>query len=186
MGVVQRPIVGLTTTQLMNSTTLGIYAKNMAFVAKQEISAALHSGLAYRAIVPIRLALARSKGCRMKTWEGCALMVVAIFVGSALFSGLDTIVYKVKGLQPNMAPEMFIIFSPVLALPIALGAVLLHAIFAKFFGFSRWSQWCWAGIAYASVLLGLISPWLLLIPLILNPLTLRLVKGASAIEDVPR
>ena len=115
----------------------------------------------------------------MKTWTGCVLLVIATFVGAAAFSAVRMFLYKAEGLQPNMAPEMFVIFSPVLALPIALVAVLIHAIFAGRFAFSKPWQWLGAGIAYSALLLGLISPWLLIIPLALNPITLRFVQGVS-------
>jgi hypothetical protein len=116
----------------------------------------------------------------MKAWIGCVILATSVFVGSALFSALRVVLYKLAGTETNMAPEMFVIFSPVLALPVAVVAVLIHAVFAKTFAFSSGWSWLLAGLAYSSLLLGLISPWLLLIPLVANPVTnlilLRLMK----------
>lgn len=110
----------------------------------------------------------------MKIWIGCIYLVVAVFVGAAGFSALRTWYYIYNGFQPNMAPQMFIIFSPVLAMPIAILALLIHSIFSRFFKFDAYWQWTLAGLSYSVVLLGLITPWLLLIPLLLNPITWQL------------
>ena len=111
----------------------------------------------------------------MKTWTGCVLLVVATFLGAALFSAIRTALYHAEGLHSNMAPEMFIVFSPVLALPIAVVAVLIHSVFANRFRYSNAWQWFFSGIAYSSLLIGLINPWLLVIPLMVNPITLRII-----------
>jgi hypothetical protein len=110
----------------------------------------------------------------MKTWAGCICLVVAVFMGAAVFSGLRTWYYIHSGLTPNMAPQMFIIFSPVLAAPISFLALLIHIIFRRFFQLDAYWKWFLAGISYSSVLLGLITPWLFLIPLIFNPINYRL------------
>jgi hypothetical protein len=115
----------------------------------------------------------------MTTLRGCALLAIATFVGAAMFSVLDVLKYKALGLQPNMAPEMFVVFSPIIALPIVIIAVLIHSIFARQFGFTKAWHWMAAGLAYSSVLLGFINPWLLLIPLAVNPITIHLARRAS-------
>ena len=115
----------------------------------------------------------------MKTWIGCILLAVSIFVGSAMFSALRMVLYKALGEQPNMAPEMFIVFSPVLAAPIVIIAVLVHALFAKKFEFEGAWKWIGSGVAYSTLLLGLISPWLLIVPLTVNPITILLVRRAT-------
>lgn len=115
----------------------------------------------------------------MKTWIGCILLAVSTFVGAAMFSALRVVLYKALGEQPNMAPEMFIVFSPVLAAPIAIVVVLIHALFLKKFEFERAWQWVGSGVAYSTLLLGLISPWLLIVPLALNPITILLVQRAT-------
>lgn len=114
----------------------------------------------------------------MKSWLGYIWLVVAIFLGSAAFSGLRTLNYIYKGLQPNMAPQMFILFSPVLAAPVALVTLLIHIVFYRYFKFDSFWKWFLPGISYSSLLLGLISPWLLIIPLVLNPISLKLIVNA--------
>jgi hypothetical protein len=115
----------------------------------------------------------------MKTWIGCILLAVSTFVGAALFSALRVVLYKTLSEQPNMAPEMFIVFSPVLAAPIVFVVVIVHALFAKKFEFKGTWQWIGSGLAYSTLLLGLISPWLLIVPLAINPITILLVRRAT-------
>ena len=107
-------------------------------------------------------------------WLGGGCLVAAVFLGSALFSGIRTYIYIYQGLQPHMGPGMFVIASPILAAPIALIAFVAHLTFANFFKFDRYWKWFLSGISYSSILLGLIDPWLLLIPLIFNPIVLTL------------
>lgn len=114
----------------------------------------------------------------MNKWLGGGCLVAAVFVGSAIFSGVRTYLYIYKGLQPNMAPQMFVIFSPILAAPIAVIALAAHIAFANYFRFDTYWKWLLSGISYSSILLVLISPWLLLIPLIFNPIVLTpIAKG---------
>jgi len=70
---------------------------------------------------------------------------------------------------------MFVVFSPVLAAPIAVIAFLVHVIFANYFKFDTYWKWFLSGISYASLVLGLIDPWLLLIPLVVNPIVITVV-----------
>ena len=112
----------------------------------------------------------------MKILKGCAILTVSIFVGAAFFSAVRTMMYNAAGLQPNMGAEMFILFSPLLGAPIAIVAVIIHSWFAGFFRFSSGWQWAYAGASYSSILLGLISPGLLLIPLLANPITLKFLR----------
>ena len=84
--------------------------------------------------------------------------------------------YEIAGAQPNMGPEMFLVFSPIVAAPVAALAAAAHLIFARFFAFRSGWQWASAGTMYSMVLLGLISPWLLLGPILVNPITLRLAR----------
>ena len=104
---------------------------------------------------------------------GVIWLAAGAVAGSAVWSALRTLMYVVEGRQPNMGPELFILFSPVLALPIAIGAGILHLIMHRYFAYRHWWQWMLAGAMYSSVLLGLISPWLLLVPLVINPIVFR-------------
>jgi len=106
-----------------------------------------------------------------KTW-GLIWMTLSVFVGAVIFSSLRTLQYILNDYHPNIAPGMFIILSPVLALPIALVAIMLNAIFARYLLLDAYWKWVLSGVAYSSILLGLISPWLLLIPLLLNPFSI--------------
>jgi hypothetical protein len=103
-----------------------------------------------------------------------AFMIMGIFLGAILFSGIRTWYYIYKGFQPNIAPQMFIIFSPVLGALISVIALGIHGILGHYLNFNGYWKWFLAGISYSSVLLCLISPWLLLFPVIFNPVSLIL------------
>ena len=112
----------------------------------------------------------------MNKWLGGGCLIAAVFLGSALFSGIRVYYYIYMGFQPNMGPGMFVVFSPVLAAPIAVIAFLVHVIFANYFKFDTCWKWFLSGISYASLLLGLIDPWLLLIPLVFNPIVITVER----------
>jgi hypothetical protein len=116
----------------------------------------------------------------MTIFRGCSYLSIGAISGALLWSVLRVIQYKVEDLRPNMAPEIFVIIAPVLAIPLAVVACLLHAYFSRWFAYSRGWHWFAAGIAYSTVFLGLVDPWLLLVPLIANPVVVRFVKGVSA------
>lgn len=120
----------------------------------------------------------------MKAWVGCLWLVLAVFIGGALFSGVRTLYYIVAELHPNIGPQMFIAVSPILSAPIALIATLVHVLFRSEFGYDAYWKWFIAGISYSSILLGLISPWLLLIPIALNPVTAKVIRGNSTTKVV--
>jgi hypothetical protein len=107
-------------------------------------------------------------------------MAAGAVIGSALWSALRTLVYIIEGRQPNMGPELFILFSPVLAVPIVIAAGIIHVAMTRYFAYQRWWQWALAGVMYSSILLGLISPWLLLVPLVFNPIVLRAFSKRAA------
>jgi hypothetical protein len=109
----------------------------------------------------------------MSRMIGILWIAVGAVTGSAVWSALRTLTYILEGRQPNMGPELFILFSPVLALPIVITAGILHFIMHRYFAYRHWWQWALAGVMYSSVLLGLISPWLLLVPVAINPIVLR-------------
>ncbi len=107
-------------------------------------------------------------------------IALGAIVGSAVWSALRTWTYILEGRQPNMGPELFVLFSPVLAIPIALAAGIGHVLAHKYFAYRHWWQWVVAGLMYSTVLLGLVSPWLLLIPAVINPITLRAVTDRGS------
>ena len=109
----------------------------------------------------------------MSRMMGVLWIAIGVIAGSALWSALRTLQYVIEGRQPDMGPGLFILFSPILALPIVIVAGALHLIMRRYFAYLYWWQWALAGAMYSSVLLGLISPWLLVFPLFVNPIVLR-------------
>lgn len=109
---------------------------------------------------------------------------MAIFLGAAFFSACRTLYYIVLGLEPNIAPQMFIVFSPILALPIAVAAAIVHGIIG-ILTYDRGLKWFFAGISYSSILLGLITPWLLLVFVFLNPISILVYSRLGNKEKGP-
>lgn len=116
----------------------------------------------------------------MRTPLGCLVLIITVFVSTTIFSALRTVSYNLAGIQPNMAPEMFIIFAPIVAAPVALAAALIHVVFRKFFAYKKMIEWAGAGFWYGSLFVGLISPILLLIPALLNPFVFAMLRRKKA------
>ena len=111
----------------------------------------------------------------MKNFYGFILMILGIFIGAAFFSSLRTSYYIYYGIKPNMAPQIFIVFSPVLAIIISIFVSIVHIILKNYLVFDKYWKWFLSGVSYSSVLLGLISPWLLIIPVFINPISAKLI-----------
>ena len=88
-------------------------------------------------------------------------LIAGIFVGAIAFSFLRVLQYKYAGSQPDMAPEMFVLFSPILSIPIVLLAVIIHFLLRSRFTYKNIFSWFLAGIAYSSIFLLLIAFWFL-------------------------
>jgi len=113
----------------------------------------------------------------MSLWRGALALVIGAMIGSVAFSALRTWWYNHLGLRPNMAPEMFILLAPILAIPIATFALLVHLVGRRWFAYESIWSWFGAGISYATVLLALISPWFLLVTAFVNPVAIRCSCG---------
>jgi tellurite resistance protein TehA-like permease len=112
----------------------------------------------------------------MKFFYALCIMISGVFIGAVLFSSMRVWFYIYQGIQPNMAPQMFILFSPIMGVLISVPAILLQVVFRKIINFNSYWKWFLAGLSYSSVLLGLITPWLLAVFILLNPLSLKLLK----------
>lgn len=109
-------------------------------------------------------------GAYMKTWKGLVILVASVFFGVLLWSTIRMLMYKIAGLQPNMGPELFVLFAPLVAAPIALVALVIHLLLLKFFSYRTALPWFLSGVSYSSFVLGEIHEWLLLIPILTTPL----------------
>ena len=96
----------------------------------------------------------------MFNWKSSMWLIAGVFIGAILFSAMRTSIYYLKGAQPNMAAEMFIVFAPILSLPIVIITVVIHVLLRRKIRFNS-PQWLFAGMCYSSVFLLLISPWLI-------------------------
>jgi hypothetical protein len=119
----------------------------------------------------------RDEGRKMKTWRGAFVLVIGLILGAIAFSAVSASYYMYSGLyrEMEMGPQMFVVFSPILAMPIVIIALLIHIPLSRYFNFDRYWKWFLAGVSYSSVFLGIISVWLLIVPIILNPFSLKLL-----------
>jgi hypothetical protein len=97
----------------------------------------------------------------MATLRHFSCLLGGVFVGAIGCSILRVMQYKLNDWQPNVAPEMFVVLAPVLALPIALIALAAHFAIRATYAYRQDSHWVLAGIAYSTIYLLLITPWLL-------------------------
>jgi len=95
-------------------------------------------------------------------WVGCTILALAVLIGVVVVSAFRMAIYKTTGTQPNMGPEMFLVFAPVVAVPIAAAGLLLHVVARRWFSFHSAWQWAAAGFTYSLVSLVLIDAWLVL------------------------
>jgi hypothetical protein len=105
----------------------------------------------------------------MKNWKGYLLLALGVVGGTILVGVIRLIAYKAANVQPNMAPEIYFVFAPVLAMPILVGSIIVHVLFSKYFDYKTGSAWFFSGLSYASFLLYLISDLLLIVPILTNP-----------------
>jgi hypothetical protein len=115
----------------------------------------------------------------MVLWKNCAILTLGVFIGSAIFSAIRTEYYLYNKIQTEVGPQMFVAVSPILAVPIVIIALVIHIPLRNYFKFNVSWKWFLSGISYASILLGLISPWMLIIPIVLNPFSLKLISKVN-------
>jgi hypothetical protein len=114
------------------------------------------------------------------TYKHFACLFSGVFAGTVFWSVLRLMQYKILALQPNMAPEMFVLFAPVLAVPIALISLAVHIFIRKSFSYPTYALWFVAGVCYSSIFLLLISPWLLPVVAFIYFFILRKIQGHKA------
>jgi hypothetical protein len=105
------------------------------------------------------------------------LLAVAIGVifGAILLSTARAGYYILNDIRAEMSPMMFIVFSPVVAvILLAVAFVIELCLSLLWWRPHLFLQAVMLGGSYTLVLLGLITPWLLLLMLAINPITLRL------------
>lgn len=112
------------------------------------------------------------------------MLAIGVFVGAAASSGLRTMIYVLGDRQPDMGPQLFILFSPILGAPIAGIALALHLAARKWFAYDRYWKWFAAGCGWGAILLVLVTPWLgLTAALLVNPAFLRVASGGMRRGD---
>jgi hypothetical protein len=113
----------------------------------------------------------------VRTWRGVLVLIIGVYLGALAFTALSSWYYMYSGLylEMEMGPQMFVVFSPILATPIVIIVLLIHIPMSRYFNYDRYWKWFLAGISYSSVFLAIISLWLLMVPIVLNPFSLKFI-----------
>lgn len=108
------------------------------------------------------------------------VLFVGVIAGALVAAAIRHLVYVIGGWEPNVHPGMAYYAFPVLALPLALLATLVHAMLRRFFAYAHGWQWLLAGFAYGLWFLAFLGPVFLLLVVVLNPVVARLLQVALA------
>jgi hypothetical protein len=103
--------------------------------------------------------------------SGLMLMGLALIFSAVLVFGLSVVSDGLSGVQREMGPAVGFLFVPILALPVIALACVVHVVANKWFVYQTWRDWVSAGVLYALIFLAFTSLWLLVIPLVVNPIT---------------
>lgn len=110
--------------------------------------------------------------------SGSLVLLVGVLVGALAAAAIRHLVYVSDGWQPNVHPGMAYYAFPVLALPLALLAMLVHIALRRSFAYAHGWQWLLAGFAYGLWFLAFLGPVFFVLVAILNPLAVRLFQVA--------
>ena len=99
---------------------------------------------------------------------------IGVVVGTLICSILRVAYYFAADIQPEMSPMMFIFFIPVVTLAILIPTQISEWLLSRFWWRpNSFGRAILIGCSYSFVLLALISPWLLILLAVTNPISLR-------------
>ncbi len=67
-----------------------------------------------------------------------------------------------------MRSAVGLLFVPILVMPLALVVCFIHVIASGWFKYTAWRDWVGAGLLYSLLFIVFTSPWLVLLPLFVN------------------
>jgi len=102
-------------------------------------------------------------------------MYFGALLGSEVSAVARVIYYEQYGLMPNIGPQIGYIMYPILVTPISIFAIIIQIIFHKFFAYQSYFQWGLAGLSWGLIFLVLVTPWLAILFLVFNPVSLKYV-----------
>lgn len=105
--------------------------------------------------------------------NGLLLMSVALTCSAAVVFSLHVASDEFFGVQREMRSAVGLFFVPILALPLVLITSFVHLAAKTWFDYKTWREWISAGVLYALLFLVFVSPWLLVVPLVVNPISLK-------------
>src|SRR5262245_50738927 len=106
----------------------------------------------------------------MSNWVGALWLMFGGICGAEIVAVLRVFYYHALELRPNIAPEMGLLYFPLLAVPLLLIVATLHVFLRVFFDYRSRLNWFLAGVWHAMLLLCLIDNRLLALSLLLNPI----------------
>lgn len=95
------------------------------------------------------------------SWVSLLLIWVGILIGAVMCAAVRIMQYNFLGTHPNMAPEMFMVFAPILALPLLIVSIIVHALFHRKTKSAISFNWLLVGGCYSVIFLLLVSFWFL-------------------------
>ena len=114
---------------------------------------------------------------------GLFVMFCSLLTGALFIFGVHVVVDELSGVQREMRSAVGLLFVPVLALPLAIVACLIHAVARRWFKYASWRDWVGAGFLHALLFVVFTSPWLLVLPLFINVVTLTWWRKRQIINE---
>ena len=101
------------------------------------------------------------------------LVALGAAISAIAFTVMRVVYYLWMDFRPEMSPMMFLLFSPLIALLFSVLSVLFE-VFLFFLMPRTYKESPFVvGSSYSAILLGLINPWLFIVFVIFNPLSLH-------------
>jgi hypothetical protein len=112
-------------------------------------------------------------------FSGLALLSLTLIFSATVLTYVDVVI-SLNQAPGNMHPGIAFVMLPFLLTPLLLIVCATHLVLSKFFHYKNSYEWACAGFLYSLVFLFFLWPWLIIIPVILNPFSARLFRKEPA------
>jgi hypothetical protein len=113
------------------------------------------------------------------TLRGLVILSLTLILSATALTCIDVVI-RLHQAPGNMHPGIAFVMLPFLLTPLLLIICAIHLVLSKFFHYKNSYEWACAGFLYSLVFLFFLWPWLIVIPVILNPFSVRLFGKESA------
>jgi hypothetical protein len=115
----------------------------------------------------------------ISTLRGLVILSLTLIFSATVLTCVDVAI-RLNREPGNMHPSIAFVMLPFLLVPLLLVVCAIHVVLRNFFRYETSRDWAFAGILYALFFLFFLWPWLIIIPVILNPFSVRLIRKESA------